>query len=281
MNGIFVDDERSSHINFCYEVKNKTELGNIEYFFNSSDALAYAKENLLDYAFLDIELHDGMEGISLCKELRLLYPHIEVVFITAYNDYAREAYRVGACAYLSKPYVTEELNTVLDRLQKLLQIHRSSDMLEVTSKKSIVMKTFGNFDMLMNQVPVNFKVAKAKEMLAFLVEQRGGTVSSAQIFLALWENQEYSAKTSTYVRRTARSLRDELESIGAEDVLVINRNSYSVDTSQFTCDFYKLIEGDREIASQYNDKYMDQYSWGELTVPWIEKRVDSLTSSNQ
>lgn len=279
MKVIFVDDERSAHINFYYDIKGRTEIESIEFFYEAEDALEYVRTHQIDCAFLDIHLNSEMNGLSLGEELKKLQTHLEIVFITASDEHAREAYRVGGCDYLGKPYTMDELNRTMDRLQKICMIHNIPREQKIETR-NIRIKTFGNFDMLINNVSVNFKVAKAKELLAFLVEQRGGTVNAAQIFIALWENQEYSTATSTYVRRTARALKEELDNVGAGDILIFNRNSYSLDISRFTCDYYELLEGDREVATRYQDRYMDQYSWGELTVPWIERKVASLMNED-
>lgn len=155
-------------------------------------------------------------------------------------------------------------------------LHRSDKASADRLKERIIMKTFGNFDLLVDKHPVAFKNAKAKELLAFLVCQYGSTASGAQIFFSLWDHLEYSATTSTYVRRTVRALKEELEGLGIGDVFIANRNCYSVDTSRFACDYYDLMSGSQDVAHLYNGEFMRQYSWGELTIPLIERKVASL-----
>lgn len=277
MKVIYVDDERSAHINFYYSLKDCTMVASTDFFFNGEDAIAHMKEHKVDCAFLDINLGGNFTGIQLAKELSTLQPDVEVVFITGYDEFAREAYRVGGRGYLTKPYTQEDMDAILSRLKKLHLLHAQEGADVQRPQDSVVMKAFGNFDLLVEGRPVAFKNAKAKELLAFLVHQRGGSVSSSQLFLALWEHLEYTATTSTYVRRTVRALREELEAIGLADILISKRNCYSVDVTRFACDYYNLLAGEPGAGDYYNGEYLHQYSWGESTIPLIERKLSNVS----
>lgn len=277
---IYVDDERSAHINLQYDLKNREDVVSLDCFTKADLAIEHAKCHSVDCAFLDIDLGGGTSGIHLAEALKEIHPYMEVVFVTAYDEYARDCYRVGGRAYLTKPYTQEELDDTLRMMKKLTVTHKNEEQSTPQPKDGTVIKTFGNFDLLVNHQPVAFKNAKAKELLAFLVHQRGGTVNSSQVFIALWERQEYTATTSTYVRRTARALKEELDALGIGDIFVIKRNCYSVDVSLFLCDYYQLMAGNITEASQYNGEYMNQYSWGESTIPLIDRKATTLTQKD-
>lgn len=273
MRGIFVDDEKSAHANFKECIRSHPEVKQVNYFFQPEKAVHFACENHIDCAFLDIVMPD-IQGIQLAKTLKNIQPQIQIVFISDCDDYAREAYKIGACAYLSNPYTAEELSAAMMVLKKLTV----PDPL-VLDLPHIFVKTFGHFDLFVDSAPVVFKTAKAKELLAFLIQLRGSTATSAQIFLALWERQEYGSTTSTYVRRTIRALKDTLKEYGVEQILIAQRNCISVDTTQFLCDYYQLLDGDPIAVRQYGGAYMDQYSWGEPTIPIIERVIWDMDST--
>lgn len=67
-----------------------------------------------DVVFLDIEM-PGASGMALARELAGA-PRPQVVFTTAYPQYAVEAFQVGAAGYLLKPFDEERLGQVLERL---------------------------------------------------------------------------------------------------------------------------------------------------------------------
>lgn len=81
-----------------------------------SDALEYAKENRVALAFLDIEL--GSEsGLELCRELLGINSRTNVVFLTAYADYALDAWSTGASGFMLKPITPEGVRAQLANLR--------------------------------------------------------------------------------------------------------------------------------------------------------------------
>lgn len=137
------------------------------------------------------------------------------------------------------------------------------------------MKTFGSFDLLLDGIPVYFKYSKAKELLAFLVHQMGGSVTSAQIFYALWDHQEYTRDNSTYVRRAIRLLKEMLAELGISDIVISQRNSTRVDTNKFTCDAYELIAGNKQVVNTFTGQYMSTYPWAQAGAKLLERAAQS------
>ena len=81
-----------------------------------SDALEYAKENRVALAFLDIEL--GSEsGLDLCRALLGINSRTNVVFLTAYADYALDAWSTGASGFMLKPITPEGVRAQLANLR--------------------------------------------------------------------------------------------------------------------------------------------------------------------
>ena len=64
-------------------------------FQNPLEAQKETEGKKIDIAFLDIEM-PGINGIGLAKSLKKRDPLINVIFVTAYNDYALEAYKIHA-----------------------------------------------------------------------------------------------------------------------------------------------------------------------------------------
>ena len=63
--------------------------------------------------FLDIDMGES-DGISLGEKIRVLYPDTVIIYITAYEKYALEAFRVRAFHYLLKPLTREKFNRTLE-----------------------------------------------------------------------------------------------------------------------------------------------------------------------
>lgn len=74
----------------------------------------YEEDNTFDILLLDIEM-DGMDGVSLAKQVRQSNQAVQIVFITGYSDYIAEGYEVAALHYLMKPVKQDKFFSVLDR----------------------------------------------------------------------------------------------------------------------------------------------------------------------
>ncbi|KAF1701489.1 LytR/AlgR family response regulator transcription factor [Pseudoxanthomonas suwonensis] len=69
-----------------------------------------------DVAFLDIRM-PGLTGIQVAAAMAQSSPRTQVVFVTAYDQYAIEAFEKGAVDYLLKPVARERLQATVQRLQ--------------------------------------------------------------------------------------------------------------------------------------------------------------------
>ena len=85
-------------------------------FTRASDAIEYAKANRVSLAFLDIEL-GSTSGLELCRELLEIHPRTNVVYLTAYKDYALDAWSTGACGFMVKPLTSDGVREQLTKLR--------------------------------------------------------------------------------------------------------------------------------------------------------------------
>ncbi len=83
---------------------------------NGREALAKVESLGPDILFLDIRM-PGLSGLQVAAELP---DDIHVVFVTAYDEYAVNAFEVAAADYLLKPVTEERLETTIKRLQPML-----------------------------------------------------------------------------------------------------------------------------------------------------------------
>ena len=85
-------------------------------FTDTSEAVEYAKANRVALAFLDIELRNT-SGLELCHTLLEINPRTNVVFLTAYGDYALDAWKTGASGFMLKPITAEGVREQLRNLR--------------------------------------------------------------------------------------------------------------------------------------------------------------------
>ena len=85
-------------------------------FTRPSEAIEYARANRVALAFLDIEMGKN-SGLDLCRALLEINPRTNVVYLTAYSEYAVEAWGTGASGFMLKPITPEGVRFQLKRLR--------------------------------------------------------------------------------------------------------------------------------------------------------------------
>ena len=86
---------------------------------NGEEALSIAKRERPDLVLLDIKMK-GMDGLAALKHIKELGRSIKIIMVTALDDQdkMREAYKLGACDYITKPLILDYLEeTVLKNLK--------------------------------------------------------------------------------------------------------------------------------------------------------------------
>lgn len=216
------------------------------------DALEAVKEQPADVAFLDIQI-GGMTGLQLAARLKKINPDIHIIFVTGYSGYAVDAFAMHATGYLLKPVEKEDVE------RELTFIYGTPKM-----AKRIQIRTFGGFDLYVDGQPVRFERTKAKELLAYLVDRRGASVTTGEICAALFEDSGKISSGRSYFRTLLHELTKTLRKAEAEEILRKDWNSYGVVPETFDCDFYRFLEGEPEAVNQYQNDYLPTYSWAEV-----------------
>lgn len=249
---IAVDDELHALNSIKESIKNVVPDAEVKTFGRGDSALEYAKEHAVDVAFLDINM-PVMSGIELAKELKRVNPRINIIFCTAYGDYAVDAIRLHASGYVLKPYNDSQVAAELDNL-----LHPLSGAMP-----RIYARCFGDFDLFIDGEAVVFSRSKSKELLAYLVSKNGGLVSRKDLAAAMFQD-DYSAKTQNYLVKLYNELVKTLKKHGAENILVKGFNQYGVNVNNFGCDFYEYKKGEPQAINAYKGEFMAQYEWAEL-----------------
>lgn len=260
MRTILVDDEPWSVAEFQKECEDSPLFDVVGTFDRPSAALEFASEHEVDFALLDINMPE-MDGITLGSRLREINPDIIIVFVTAYSQHLVDGIKMRADYFVFKPYTREDVEDVLDRARLLSERRR----------KRITMRTFGRFEVLIDGKPLYFSSAKAKELLALMVDRRGAFVTAEEILSALWEDRVRDDSGMSMWRHVATQLRKTLREAGIESLLVEIKNGRRVDASLFDCDYYAFLAGDRRARELFAGEYMSQYSWAENTLASLER----------
>ena len=240
----------------------------ISWYTNSASALEWAASNKVDLALLDIDM-PVMNGLELASELRRIDPSVAVIFLTGYSEYAVDAFSMHVSGYLLKPVNRDKLAEEISYAME----SRESRPPEGSSIKAIC---FGGFDLFVEGEVVSFARSKAKELLAYLVDRHGVSITRAEAAAVLWEDSFYDRSMQKQLDVVIRSLRTTLVNYGAEEILEIQKGSLRIRPEMIDCDLYRFSDGDRDAIDSYRGEYMSSYSWGEMTAAYLERKAESL-----
>jgi two-component system LytT family response regulator/two-component system response regulator LytT len=114
---MIVDDEKPARDELRYLLSRYEDLHICAECDNGEDAIAKAALLKPDVIFLDIQMR-SISGIETGRIIRKLVPDTLLVFATAYDEYAINAFDVHAVDYLLKPFDEERLQDTIDHLRK-------------------------------------------------------------------------------------------------------------------------------------------------------------------
>lgn len=269
MKTILVDDMLLDMQLFELKCADVTDFEIVGKFTDPMEAIAYARENVVDFALLDIDM-PGMNGMELAKVLRQIRSDIIIVFVTAHPKFAVEALKMKADYIVFKPFDRDDILDVMERA-KLFR-HRQ--------KKRFYFHTFGLFDMMVDGKPVRFRSAKAKELMALCFFRSGRPVSIYEMVEHLWGDEAADSPENTGYRRTIKELTDTLKSYDAEKIFVRERGSVRIDMELCDSDYQAFLNGDIQAACDFQGSFMQQYSWAEAAIYGLEERKKVMLARN-
>lgn len=246
MKVLLVDDEQLQLIRL--EKACKSVLHDAEFisYMNPVKVLEENSNTIFDIAFLDIEMPE-INGIQLAKKLKKINPLLKVIFVTAYSDYALQAFNIHASGYLTKPVSETKIKEEIENIQNIAPL--------ATTKK-LQIKCFGNFEVFHEGEPLKFKYKKSKEVFAYLVDREGVAVGINELNTVLWEEDHPS-----YLRNLIVDIQKTLKSIKCDDVFVKRHNECYIDVDKVDCDAYEYKKDNPNAVRLYRGEYMAQYSW--------------------
>lgn len=252
MKTILVDNELGVMSYFEDRAKEFSYITIAGKFTESRTALKYVQENKVALVILNVHMPE-MDGIELGKRMREINPEILLIYVSEKEEFVMEAFRLRAVTYLLKPYVDEDVDYALE----------SAYLLSKRNQKHIYARTFGYFDLFIDGKPVMFKSAKAKELLALLIDRQGGIVDSDQIIATLWHDRPKDEATQSLCSKLCKTLNKELKKYGIEELLISYRSNRSINLDMFSCDLYDMLDGDEEAKKLYYGEYLMDYDWAE------------------
>jgi two-component system, LytTR family, response regulator LytT len=122
---VVIDDEQLAREELCFLLG---QLGGVEIVAqggNGIEALRIIEEQAPDLVLLDVQM-PGLTGFEVARRLLQADVEAQLVFVTAYDQHAIEAFDVNAVDYLLKPVESDRLQTALERVRRRLPSERTS-----------------------------------------------------------------------------------------------------------------------------------------------------------
>lgn len=112
-----IDDEKPARSELRYLITKVIPNAEVIEASSGEDALKIISDKSFDLLCIDINLGD-ISGITLASTARKITPEAEIVFATAYNNYAEDAFDVEALDYLLKPFSEKKVKLMLDKYNR-------------------------------------------------------------------------------------------------------------------------------------------------------------------
>jgi two-component system, LytTR family, response regulator LytT len=127
LRAIVVDDEQLAREELCYQLQQLGEIDVVAQAGNGIEALAAIERSDPDLVFLDVQM-PGLTGLEVARRLVEDDQAPAVVFVTAYDQRAIEAFEVNAVDYLLKPVEAGRLEQAVLRARKRLTSDRPAGL---------------------------------------------------------------------------------------------------------------------------------------------------------
>lgn len=215
-----------------------------------SEVLHLIKECQPHIVFLDINL-GTYSGLDLAEQIYMLYPNVQVVFVTAYSEYAIQAFELNAIDYLLKPVTASRLTKTISRLtpknnDTLPIVNRPIDILE-KQLESVHLKVFGHAQFLDSSLqPIKVRTKKVEELFYFLWHTKEEPPTRDTILDSLWGDLS-EEKAAALMHSTFYQLRKTLHQLHFENPILLQNKVYhlNLDVQTDFEEWQTIIENNR------------------------------------
>lgn len=252
-----VDDERLALRDIMNLLKKAVPEADAVGFTKIADGFTYLFENQVDVVLLDMDM-GAMSGIAAAKRCKEIFPDVRIIFVTGHSRNIVHGSEKHSSGYLMKPVRVEELRDELD--------DGNSDV-PCLREQRVRIQTFGHFTVFVDHQPLFMEDEKYMECLAYLVHRRGALVNVQELSAVLWKEMPQDRKTWRNSKKVMAALMKSLKRAGIRDIVKKTEGGLAIDTEKVNCDCYGFLNGDAAQINAYGGVYMNEYEWGEFSVP--------------
>ena len=187
---------------------------------NGLEAVQFVEQHRPDIVFLDIRM-PGLTGVDAARQIAQLepadgedeFPLPEIVFITAYDQYAVEAFEQGVVDYVLKPAERDRLSLTVERVKKRLAAKNAAE----DSAAAQDAPPSAPLQQLLHQLSARMNPGSAPEYLQWIQATVGQTIQMIPVADVLFfvSDEKYTrvqtAQVEALIRKPIKELVDELD----------------------------------------------------------------------
>ena len=260
---IIVDDEKLSIMDVQQLLEERPEVEVAAVFQAPAKALEYIRRGgLADVGLFDIRM-PVMSGLELAERIGELRPAMEFVFLTAYNEYALEAFNVNALDYLLKPINKQRFELMLNRVCRRLKAQEA-----MPQSGRMAVQLFQQFNISVSGVPLLITSNKAAELIALLLLNRDRSIHKERIIELMWQHDGSIGVRTNNLRAAVCRARQALASTGSALQIKFCDDGYRIICQQVSLDtdeFDKLLKAEQpdkeQLARIYGEGLLFDNAW--------------------
>lgn len=272
---VLVDDERPALRRLENLLKTYQEItiaGMYTSPLKAVDEIGHVKPHVV---FLDINMPQ-LQGIDAASKILDASPDTDIIFVTAYDQYAVEAFELHALDYILKPITPDRLYKTVARVTK------RKPVVQECSDQKLLIKCLGCYKVAWeNQEPIKWRAEKTKELFAYLLQNQGRDISKGELLDKLWEEDDPD-RAIRQLYNGIYYIRKALEEYGVDRSLISIGSNYNLKLGPVDYDVGRLyeLEGSNQADSLETLEEMESlYAGGYLEgedYPWAYFERENL-----
>ncbi|QUL54762.1 response regulator [Paenibacillus tritici] len=288
MKAILIDDEKPAlqHLERLLLKDGRLEITGK--YTSARRGLEHLERDKTDIVFLDIGMPE-MNGLEAGEYIAGLDRSTRIVYITAYSEYAIEAFELNAADYLLKPVTSQRLSKTLERLQKS-EVRTESLPKSAVPVKELSILCFKRLEFTDSMEPgrkMQWRTSKAQEVFALLLHNRGQWIMKDTIVDLVWPDFK-PEKAVTNLHTTVYHIRKLLKAWDMEVLVEFSQERYRLTKEKVLLDVEEFergysgtpVESDEEwlrrenVLKLYRGDYLEEhhYDWAEIRRKELQVR---------
>ncbi|WP_341279032.1 response regulator [Paenibacillus sp. FSL H8-0537] len=224
--------------------------------------------------FLDIDTQE-LGSIQLAEQVLQHFPEVMLIFLTEQEKYAVKAFELSAHDYIMKPFNHERLCTTVERLLKRARIAPPAAQLVSGPAKMIhCFRSLRIGPKGDESVTLKWKILKAQELFAYLLEHRGKLNRKEDLLDQLWPEIEWRKGTSQLytaiyqIRRMMHREGVDIRIVNRDEGYTLDLNGVLLDTEEWERKIKRIppltdetLEQHQQMLEMYPGDYLLEYAY--------------------